>query len=111
MDLHPEACSLLETKVSLASLGQPAGVCGSPPELCVELTLTVEMAGSHKGADMAMDVPRHPVPSDSSLTERTREGNVLCTGKQVHLCSAIFAPYCLYYLWVESPLPRLRFLA
>ena len=72
MDLHPAACTLLETKVSLASLGQ-------------ELTLSVEMVGRHKGADVAMDVPKHPVPSDSSLTERTREGNVLWTLKQTGL--------------------------
>ena len=61
MDLHPTACTLLETTVSLASLGQPAGVCGSPSELCVELTLSVEMVGRHKGADVAMDVPGHLV--------------------------------------------------
>ena len=85
MDLRLAACTLLETKVSLASLGQPAGVCGSPSELCVELTLSVEMAGRHKGVDVAMDVPRHPVPSDSSPTERTREGNVLWTLKQTGL--------------------------
>ena len=48
MDLHPAACTLLETKVSLASLGQ-------------ELTLSVEMVGRHKGADVAMDVPGHLV--------------------------------------------------
>ncbi len=28
MELHPEACASLGTRASLASLGQPIGICG-----------------------------------------------------------------------------------
>ena len=101
MELRPEACASPETRVSPASLGRPTGVCCCRAVFCVALLLSVGMVGRHRGGNLAMGVPGHPVPTGLlSPSGRTKEGSALRLLRQT-------GPPLLRHICAISPLPPL----